>query len=187
MDLFNSLLYFSGNVKTPTEIVFLLVLNRALMIGLGEHYWIYGYIILYLIYSIVFIVQIARNYFPLEGDIVLKSAKLENLLKSEEGLTKAAANKALKKGFNNPELLLILLSILYFILMCVASAMGGDDNITGTAIKTVDFTVNKTYKLEFWQAGLLSIFLVVSLYFVIALIRIYSRKATGAEQYSSEN
>ena len=141
MDLFNLLLYTSGNIKTPTEIVFLLVLNRALIIGLGESYWIYGYIVLYLVYAIVFIIQIARNYFPLEGDIVLKSAKLSNLWKKEEGKTKADAKEMLKKGFNNPELILILLSFLYLILMCVASALGGDDSVLGTTLQTVDFTV----------------------------------------------
>ena len=85
MDIFNFLLYHSGNVKAPSQIIFLLILNRALMVGLGENYWIYGYIALYLIYALVFVFQIARNYFPLEGDIVLKSAKLGNIIKADYG------------------------------------------------------------------------------------------------------
>ena len=80
MDIFNYMLYHSGNVKAPSQIIFLLVLNRALMVGLGVNYWIYGYIAPYLIYALVFVFQIARNYFPLEGDIVLKSAKLGNII-----------------------------------------------------------------------------------------------------------
>lgn len=82
MDIFNLMLYNSGNVKTPSQIIILLILNRALMVGLGRNFWIYGYFFLYLIYSLVFVFQIARNRYPLEGDIVLKSAKIGNMLKS---------------------------------------------------------------------------------------------------------
>ena len=60
-------------------------MNRALMVGLGKLYWIYGYIILYLIYALVFVFQIAHNYFPLERDIILKSAKLQNIIKADPG------------------------------------------------------------------------------------------------------
>lgn len=55
MDIFNFMLYSSGNIKTPSQIIILLILNRALMVGLGEAYWIYGYIILYIIYALVFV------------------------------------------------------------------------------------------------------------------------------------
>jgi hypothetical protein len=37
--------------------------------------------------------------------------------------------------------------------------------------------------LKPWHVGLLSIFFVTSFYFMIALFRIYARKATGAEQF----
>lgn len=35
MDLYNFMLYNSSAIETPSGIIFLLILNRALMIGLG--------------------------------------------------------------------------------------------------------------------------------------------------------
>ena len=55
MDMFNLTLYHSGNIKTPSQIIILLVVNRALMVGLGQSLWVYGYIILYLMYALVFV------------------------------------------------------------------------------------------------------------------------------------
>ena len=55
MDLYNFMLYNSSAIETPSGIIFLLVLNRALMICLGSHHWIYGYMVLYLIYAVVFV------------------------------------------------------------------------------------------------------------------------------------
>lgn len=55
MDMFNLTLYHSGNIKTPSQIIILLIVNRALMVGLGQSYWVYGYLILYLMYALVFV------------------------------------------------------------------------------------------------------------------------------------
>ena len=53
---------------------------------------------------------------------------------------------------------------------------------TGAAVAPFIVTIGaKTAKLEYWQVGLLSNFLVISFYFVLALYRIYVRKATEAE------
>jgi len=53
-------------------IISFLLLNRVLMIGLGEWYWIYGIMILYLVYSIFFNYEIARKRFPSDGDVLKK-------------------------------------------------------------------------------------------------------------------
>ena len=58
MDLYNFMLYNSSTIETPSGIIFLLILNRALMISLGQHYWIYGYMVLYLIYGLVFVFKL---------------------------------------------------------------------------------------------------------------------------------
>ena len=94
MDLFNFLLYNSSMVDTPTGLTYLLILNRALMVALGAGRWIYGYMILYLLYGLVFAYQIARNRFPFEGDVVLRSAKIETFLKA--GKDKKGAQALLK-------------------------------------------------------------------------------------------
>lgn len=90
MDAFNFLLYMSSMVKTPSQIIFLLILNRVLMVILGQDKFIYGFMILYLLYALAFVFQMARNRFPLEGDIVLKSAKIDRLinLKRAKGMNK---------------------------------------------------------------------------------------------------
>lgn len=53
-------------MEKPSIICFLLVLNRILMIILGRELWIYGYMILYLIYGIALVIKSAENNFPLK-------------------------------------------------------------------------------------------------------------------------
>jgi hypothetical protein len=55
MDVFNFLIYRSGMVKSPGGIILLLIINRTLMVGLGQAYWIYGFMILYSLYAITFV------------------------------------------------------------------------------------------------------------------------------------
>lgn len=55
MDVFNFLLYSSEMVDSPAQVVGLLIINRVLMVSLGQDYWIYGYVMLYLLYGLVFV------------------------------------------------------------------------------------------------------------------------------------
>lgn len=55
MDIFNFLLYSSEMVDSPAQVVGLLIINRVLMVVLGQDYWIYGYVLLYLLYGFVFV------------------------------------------------------------------------------------------------------------------------------------
>ena len=82
MDLFNLLLYQTKLIETPGSIIFLLIINRVLMVSLGNQYWIFGYIILYFLYAIAFLIMILRKHFPFEGDVVLKRAKIKNIMTS---------------------------------------------------------------------------------------------------------
>lgn len=72
MDLFNFLLFQTGLIETPMGIIFMLILNRVLMVVFGEGFWIYGYMVLYVLYAVVFYWLIAKARFPFEGDVVLK-------------------------------------------------------------------------------------------------------------------
>ena len=65
MDFFLLGLEESGMVSRPATIISLLILNRALMIGMGSEYWIYGYMVLYLIYGTALATHSARITFPL--------------------------------------------------------------------------------------------------------------------------
>jgi hypothetical protein len=71
MDVFSFLIYHSDMVESPIMVVILLIVNRLMMVSLGAKYFIYGYMLLYIMYSFAFVYQIARNRFPFEGDVVL--------------------------------------------------------------------------------------------------------------------
>ena len=70
MDLFNFMLFLSGLIEEALPIMLLILLNRVLMCGLGEFYWVYGYMILYLIYAFAFINMVVKRLYPLAGEIL---------------------------------------------------------------------------------------------------------------------
>ncbi len=72
MDAFNFCIYFASLINTPGDIILLLVLNRVILIAFGEGYWVYGFMILYLVYALFFVFLIARISFPFEYDILIK-------------------------------------------------------------------------------------------------------------------
>ena len=76
MDVFSFLIYQSDMVDSPIIVVVLLITNRILIVSFGQNYFIYGYMLLYIMYSIAFVYQIARNRFPYEGDVVLKNSTI---------------------------------------------------------------------------------------------------------------
>ena len=71
MDVFSFLIYHSDMVDSPIIVVILLITNRIMMVSLGSSYFIYGYMLLYIMYSFAFVYNIAKNRFPFEGDVVL--------------------------------------------------------------------------------------------------------------------
>ena len=71
MDVFSFLIYHSDMVDSPIIVVILLIVNRVMMVSLGSAYFIYGYMLLYIMYSFAFVYNIAKNRFPYESDVVL--------------------------------------------------------------------------------------------------------------------
>jgi hypothetical protein len=61
MDAFNFCIYFASLINTPGDII-----------AFGEGYWVYGFMILYLVYALFFVFLIARISFPFEYDILIK-------------------------------------------------------------------------------------------------------------------
>jgi hypothetical protein len=112
MDLFSTLLYGAGVIENSVILIFLLLINRVLMVGLGQNYWFYGYMILYLCYATVFVYKIAERMYPLESDIIDYEAGVSNLAKH------GFSSESLRKGFS-PWLLLLILSIFYITLIFV--------------------------------------------------------------------
>ena len=56
------------------------------MIGPGEYYWVYGIIILYLVYSIFFTYEIARKRFPSDDDVIANTKPLQEIMKADKSL-----------------------------------------------------------------------------------------------------
>ena len=149
MDFLIVILIYCEHIKTPNEISFLCIINRVLMVVLGKSNWIYGYIILYFIYSTVFIHLIARDYYPVEGEFVKKREKKDKL--------------------KNPVFLLVLISIYYLILMSFMQGYNSDGRIGIT-----DFTIKiglRSWRVTYLEAAALSIYVVACLYLIVALLR----------------
>jgi len=56
-------------MKTATPMCFTLILNRLLLIIFGGDHWVYGYILIYLVYGVMLSYIIAKKHFPLEDGI----------------------------------------------------------------------------------------------------------------------
>ena len=107
-------------------------------------------------------------------------------------MSKDDAAKLLKKGFNNPEILFFLLSLLFFILMLIVQFVDLKQfniiiapfnvNWNSYDIKTKKAVII-TNKIGYPAVAGLSIFLVGSFYCMVALFRLSARKVTGAEKY----
>jgi len=185
MDLFNLLLYNSKLIETPGSIIFLLIINRVLMVSLGDQYWIFGYIILYLLYAVAFLLMIAKHHFLFEGDVVIKGRKITNLLvKGEASEAAEAAAQALKRGARSPELLLGILTVYFAVLVGLVSSI----KIAGVDLKPIQIPQkdgSAAKELSYPVVAGLSIVLAISTYFCAGFYRLLVRKATRMEIYDS--
>ena len=66
-DVFTYMFYNSRLLKTSTPLAIIFFLNRLLLFCLGGEYWIYGWMILFLIYGIMLSVRTAERRFPFEN------------------------------------------------------------------------------------------------------------------------
>lgn len=180
MDVFNYILYSSKMVETPAGIVFLLVVNRSLMVGMGEEYWIYGYMILYILYGSAFVVLIVSRRFPLEIDVARRTNRFGNLVKEQQSAKRAA--EIMSKGAT-PEQLLALLSLFYIALVAAVAYI----DFEGKNLKPIIVLqgVNQEKEVSYLVAAGVSVASVLSLFFILSLMRIYIRKASRTENYGT--
>jgi hypothetical protein len=66
-DVFLFLIYSAKIVDSSTILCFAGLLNRLFLYVFGANYWIYGYIVLYLCYGVIFSIVITRKRFPFEN------------------------------------------------------------------------------------------------------------------------
>jgi len=81
MDLFNFVIYMSGMIESASGIVTMLVLNRILMVIFGEKLWVYGFMVLFVMYGVWLVYLITKENFPLESDVVLQKHKVADMVK----------------------------------------------------------------------------------------------------------
>lgn len=65
-DVFIYLIWNSGITKSPTVLCMSAMLNRLLLYCFGGNYWLYGYMVLYLIYGVILSWVITKKRFPFE-------------------------------------------------------------------------------------------------------------------------
>ena len=176
MDVFNMILYISNMVETPGGIILLFIVNRVLMVSLGQQYWIYGFMILYLLYAGTFVVLMAKNNFPYEGDIISSELKLDDLKKKEGGMNSDKLIDLSKKVSRTPSALLFLITVLYILLLFVVRTIKLDGvDIKPFRIYNQDEPEGKEVS---WRIlGVLSVFLIISVYFLVGLWRLFIRKS----------
>jgi hypothetical protein len=65
-DVFVYLIWNSGITTSHTVICFALMFNRVFLYIFGGNWWIYGYMVLYLIYGVILSYVITAKRFPFE-------------------------------------------------------------------------------------------------------------------------
>ena len=176
MDLFNVLLVLTGNLTSSSTVTVLLIANRAFMVGLGENYWLYGFMILYMIYALVFVYQITKTLFPFESDVVQHERSLVDLVKG--GGDKKSALERLREGVN-PLWLLLILTLEYIVLLIIVEFVDFEGK------KLIYLQFGNGVKLETYQAAGLTFYIVLTFYLIFSLGRVMYRRATKCERYNT--
>lgn len=84
MDIFNYILYQSKMVKNTASLVVLLIINRVAMVILGQNYWVYGFMGLYMLYAVAMLFLVAKVTFPLKNQIVIRRSMSLKKLKTRK-------------------------------------------------------------------------------------------------------
>ena len=130
--------------------------------------------LLFLIYSAVFVWNWTKRLFPLEKDIVAKQVGFTEILKT-------SFQQPVAGGEINPGWFLLVLSLLYLILLiCV-------ELIDFQGKKLIAIKIERTgVQLKTYSAALLSYYYVLTLFILFCMLRIYIRKGSKCENYGTD-
>lgn len=106
-DVFVYLIFNSKITESPTTLCFSGMLNRLLLFVFGGNYWIYGYMLLYLIYGCILSYVITKKRFPFED--AYHNVNLDHIHRRVHS----------KDVSKMPEFLLIFITTAYVILFVV--------------------------------------------------------------------
>jgi len=127
------------------------MLNRVLLVFLGDSLWIYGCMIIYIIYGSDLVIQIAQRRFPFDQDIFDEKVK---------GIY--------------PSILLLILSVMYCSLLIVVQYV----NWPGKNIQKIIFNQgpNQT-ELGVGLGSVITAAMIFTMYLVVSILRMFIRKA----------
>jgi hypothetical protein len=110
LDIFTYFLVVSKIVDTSYYVIAMLALNRVFLVVMGQNLWIYGVMILYMFYGIVVMLEIAKEYYPTNNDVIRDHVTLGELC------TKQGQAELATEGLS-PVLIFVVLSALYAAIM----------------------------------------------------------------------
>lgn len=179
MDIFTYMAILSKLVTTPPAIVALLALNRVLMVVLGQRLWIYGVMGLYMLYGIFLVLEVAKDIYPVNTDVLRDRVTIAELC------TAKGRSEIFTEGLS-PTLLLIIVNIFYAIIMVSFESIEFKGKIKASItlydnLKRKDGTYSAV-KMNLYEAGGTSILIVLSFFFIAALARLLVRKASRTER-----
>lgn len=70
LDIFTYLLVLSKVVDTSYYVIAMLALNRVFLVVMGQNLWIYGVMILFMFYGIIIMLEISKEYYPTNNDVI---------------------------------------------------------------------------------------------------------------------
>jgi len=152
--------YISGIAESATELSFTAIINRLFLFVFGGNYWIYGYMVLYLYYGIVFTFVIGSKRFPFEENML--ELNLDNIGKK---VIKLDLSKA-------PEFLMVFVTLLFAILMVVLYATEPKH------VPLLSYTFGNM-EFEYYSVAAFCVLIVGGFYCLYCTARIFIRKKRG--------
>ena len=73
-------------IKNTASLVVLLIINRVAMVILGQKYWVYGFMGLYMLYAVAMLFLVAKDTFPLKNQIVIRKNLSLKRLKTKKDM-----------------------------------------------------------------------------------------------------
>lgn len=161
-DLFIYLIWNSGITKSPTVLCFSALLNRLLLYCFGGNYWIYGYLVLYIIYGVILSWVITSRKFPFES-----AYSDMNIDKVERNTNHVDVSRA-------PEFLLLFITAIYVILFVVLYVT----EPRGVPLLRLDID---EWEYPYYINGVFCLLLVATFFAVLGTFRLFIRKKRRIE------
>ena len=155
-------IYNSKIVETATPLAIILFLNRLLLFVFGGDYWIYGYLALYIIYSVMLSIVITKRRFPFEN--AFSNMSLDNISGQKSSLDVSKV----------PEFLMAVITGIYAGVFTILYVVEPE----GVPLKYLDID---DWEYPYYINGVFCLLLVCSFFCHLAAYRLFMRKKKRIE------